>query len=56
MELQRELVISRLKQSLADGGSPGSSTSELREDWQLLKKIDEAGRKLLSEKFNQENH
>jgi len=40
MELQRELMISRLKQTLANSRAPRISGNELREDWQLLEKID----------------
>ena len=40
LELQRELVVSRLKQTLARSRAPRISSTELREDWQLLQKID----------------
>ena len=43
-ELQRELMVSRLKQTLARSRAPRTSSSELRADWQLLERIDEAGR------------
>jgi hypothetical protein len=55
VELQRDLMISRLKQTLTDGRSPRISASELREDWQLLEKIDEAGQKILSEQLDHRN-
>jgi hypothetical protein len=48
-------MISRLKQTLTDGRSPRISASELREDWQLLEKIDEAGQKILSEQLDHRN-
>jgi hypothetical protein len=41
LELQRGLMVSRLKQALAGSRAPRISSSELREDWELLKKIDE---------------
>jgi hypothetical protein len=53
VELQRELMISRLKQTLADERSPRISASELQEDWQLLEKIDKARQEILSEKLDQ---
>jgi hypothetical protein len=54
-DLQRELMIFRLKQTLARSRAPRISGNELREDWQLLEKIDEAGQEALSKKLDQEN-
>ncbi len=48
VELQRQLMISRLAQTLARNRAPRISGSELREDWLLLKKIDEAERMSLT--------
>ena len=50
--LQRELMISRMKQTLAHNRAPRISGSELREDWQLLEKIN--GREILTKKADQE--
>ena len=36
-------MISRMKQTLARNRAPSISGSELREDWLLLKKIDDGG-------------
>jgi hypothetical protein len=55
VELQRELLISRLKQTLAYVRAPRISGSELREDWQLLEKIEGARREILSKKLDQGN-
>jgi hypothetical protein len=55
VELQRELVVSRLRQTLANSRAPRISRSELREDWQLLEKIDYAEQEKLSRKFDQGN-
>ncbi len=52
-ELQRELMVSRLKQTLARNRAPRISSSELHEDWLLLKKIDAAGQQELSRKTEQ---
>ena len=46
--LQRELMVSRLKQTLARSRAPRISGAELREDWQLLEKIDQAGQERLA--------
>ena len=54
-ELQRGLMISRLKQTLARSRAPRISSNELREDWQLLEQIDRAGQEKLSKKLDQEN-
>jgi hypothetical protein len=54
-ELQRGLMISRLKQTLAHSRAPRISGNELREDWQLLEKIDRAGQEKLSKKLDQGN-
>jgi len=55
VELQRELLVSRLRQTLANSRAPRISKNELLEDWRLLQKIDDAEREKLSRKFNQEN-
>ena len=55
VELQRELMVSRLKQTLANSRAPRTSSSELREDWLLLKNIDDAEQEKLSKKLDQEN-
>jgi hypothetical protein len=55
VELRRGLMVSRLKQTLARSRAPRISSSELREDWQLLKHIDEAGQEELSKKRDPEN-
>ena len=52
-ELQRGLMLSRLKQTLAHSRAPRISSEELREDWQLLEKIDEAGQEKLSKKLEE---
>ena len=54
-ELQRGLMISRLKQTLAHSRAPRISSNELREDWQLLEKIDRAGQEKLSKKLEEGN-
>ena len=41
LELERGMMISRLKQTLAHSRAPRISGIELREDWQLLGKLDE---------------
>jgi hypothetical protein len=41
LELQRGLMISRLKQTLSRSRAPRISSSELREDWELLEKLDD---------------
>ena len=50
IDLQRELLAFRLKQTLAGSRAPRISSTELREDWQLLEKINEAGQGQLSKK------
>jgi hypothetical protein len=52
-ELQREMMISRLKQTLASSRAPRISSNELREDWGLLTKIED--RAILAEKSNMGN-
>ncbi|HEV2523062.1 MAG TPA: hypothetical protein VGT24_11830 [Candidatus Acidoferrales bacterium] len=42
VELQRGLMISRLKQTLARSRAPRISSSDLRDDWELLERIDYA--------------
>jgi hypothetical protein len=42
LELQRNLLVSRLKQTLVRSRAPRISSSELREDWRLLEKISNA--------------
>ena len=54
-ELQRGLMISRLKQTLAHSRAPRISSEELHEDWQLLEKIDEAGQEKLAKKSDRGN-
>ena len=54
-DLQRELMVSRLKQTLAHSRAPRISDNELREDWQLLEKIDVARHEALSKKLDQGN-
>jgi len=50
MDLQEELMVSRLKQTLAKSRAPRISRNELREDWQLLEKIERANQARLSSK------
>jgi hypothetical protein len=54
MELQRELMVSRLKQSLANSRAPRISGNELREDWRLLEKIQDAEQLALSKELDHE--
>jgi hypothetical protein len=54
-ELQMGLMLARLKQTLAHSRAPRISSNELREDWQLLEKIDDAGQEKLSKKSEQGN-
>jgi hypothetical protein len=42
LELQRELLVSRAKQTLVHSRAPRISSSELREDWLLLERISNA--------------
>jgi hypothetical protein len=53
VELQRELLVSRLRQTLAHSRAPRISRNELREDWHLLKQIDDAEQEKFSKKFSQ---
>jgi len=53
VELQRDLMVSRLKQTLEHSRAPRISRNELQEDWQLLEKIDETGQEKLSKKLDQ---
>jgi hypothetical protein len=55
VELQRELMVFRLKQTLARSRAPRISNSELHEDWRLLGKIDNARQAKLSRKPDQGN-
>jgi hypothetical protein len=55
VELQRELLVSRLRQTLANSRAPRISRNELLEDWRLLEKIDDGEQEKLSRKFDQEN-
>jgi hypothetical protein len=48
VELRRELMISRMKQTLEHNRAPRISGNELREDWQLLEKIN--GQEILTRK------
>jgi hypothetical protein len=50
MEVQRQMMISRLTQELGRSRSARISSSELREDWQLLEKLEAARRAGISEK------
>jgi hypothetical protein len=52
LDLQRDLMVYRLKQTLANSRAPRISSSQLREDWQLLEKINEAGQEKLSKKLD----
>lgn len=54
-QLQRGLMLARLKQSLAHSRAPRISDSELHEDWQLLEKIDVAGQQRFSRKLEEGN-
>ena len=54
-ELQRGLMITRLKQTLGRSRAPRISSEELREDWQLLEKIDEGGQDKLTKKSDRGN-
>jgi hypothetical protein len=56
VELQEELMVSRLEQNLAHSRAPRISSGELREDWLLLKKIEGAGQEILSEKLDPGDH
>ena len=56
VEFQRELMVSRLKQALANGRAPRISSSELSEDWLLLKKIEDTEQENISRKLEQANH
>lgn len=53
VELQKELMVFRLKQTLSRSRAPRISSSELRQDWQLLEKIDVAQQAKLSSKPEQ---
>ena len=53
--LQRELMVFRLKQTLARSRAPRISSGELREDWQLLEEIDQADQGKLPKKLDQRN-
>ena len=55
VELQRELLVSRLKQTLANSRAPRISRNELRDDWRLLEKIDDAEQEKLSRKLDPGN-
>jgi hypothetical protein len=55
VELQKELMVSRLEQNLAHSRAPRISSGELREDWFLLKKIEDAGQENLSENVDPGN-
>jgi hypothetical protein len=55
VELQRELMVSRLKQTLAHSRAPRISSGELRRDWQLLIKIDEAEQVKFSKRLDLRN-
>jgi len=53
--LQRGLIVARLKQTLARSRTPRISSNELREDWQLLERIDTGEQEKLSKKLDQGN-
>jgi hypothetical protein len=55
VDLQKELMVFRLKQTLARSRAPRISSNELREDWQMLEKIDEVRQEKLSKKLDQGN-
>lgn len=55
VELQRELLIARLKQILKSSRAPQISDPELSADWQLLEKIDAARQERLAEKLDSGN-
>jgi hypothetical protein len=55
VELQRDLLVSRLKQTLARSRAPRISSNELRDDWQLLEKIDQVGQEKLSKRWDDGN-
>jgi hypothetical protein len=54
-QLQRGLMLARLKQSLAHSRAPRISDSELHEDWKLLEKIEDAGQQKDSKKLEEGN-
>jgi hypothetical protein len=54
-ELQKGLMVARLKQTLAHSRAPRISSNELREDWRLLEKIDTAEQEKLSRKLDHGN-
>jgi hypothetical protein len=53
--LQRGLMITRMKQTLAHSRAPRISSEELHEDWQLLEGIDQARLQKLSKKLDEGN-
>jgi len=53
MELQKEFMVSRLKQTLAQSHAPRISSIELHEDWRLLEKIDDAEQAKVSKNSDQ---
>jgi hypothetical protein len=55
VDLQRELMVFRLKQTLANSRAPRISSNELLEDWLLLKKIEESGQEELAKKSDRGN-
>lgn len=55
VELQRELLVFRLRQTLANSRAPRISRNELRDDWRLLEKIDDAEQEKLSRKLDPGN-
>jgi hypothetical protein len=54
VELQRELLLSRLKQTLMTSRAPRISGSELRKDWELLENFDRGGREIFTGEFDSE--
>ena len=54
-ELQRGLIVARLKQTLARSRAPRISSGELQKDWELLEKIDDAEHAQLSKRLDAGN-
>lgn len=52
VEFQKDLMVSRMKQTLAHSRAPRTSSSELREDW-LLEKINDAEQEKFRRKLDQ---
>jgi hypothetical protein len=54
-ELQRELLVTRLRAELASGRAPRTSSAVLREDWQLLQGVISAQRERITARADAEN-